>query len=105
MDDAVDMVCVITSRCMAPAMSAAKRIAWTLFRNTRKNVQVSMPRTLSYSGQLLDSSLTDRLDMVSVKDAKDIILQWSVIRFLLDRQTRHGVSQGCQGHYHTVVSY
>ena len=59
---------IIVSRCMSPAMPGAKRIVWTHFRNTRKNVQVSMPRPLSYSGQLLDSSLIDRLDMVSVKD-------------------------------------
>ena len=39
LDDAVDSI--ITSRCMAPAMPASKRIAWTHFRNTRKNVQVS----------------------------------------------------------------
>ena len=68
LDDALDSVCDHHFKMYGSCYASAKRIIWTHFRNTRKNVQVRMPRTLSYSGQLLDSSLTDRLDMVSVKD-------------------------------------
>ena len=61
------IICDYHFKMYGSAMSATKRIVWTHFRNTRY-VPVSMPRPLSHSGQLLGSCLTDRLDMVSVKD-------------------------------------
>ena len=54
---------------MAPAMPASQKNCMDPFQKHKKECTSKyMPRPLSYSGQLLDSFLTDRLDMVSVKD-------------------------------------